>query len=63
MVKKLKEDQTLVFEKKGNEKQFLFNDNMEDQIDATEKYLDLVEPNNSTQKKALQKVKLVLEKV
>ena len=35
---------------------------MKDQIDATEKPLDLVESNNDTQKEALQKVKSELEK-
>ena len=45
MVKWLKEDRTLVF-KKENEGQIIFNDNVKDQIDATEKQLELVEPPN-----------------
>lgn len=32
VVKRLKEDRTLVFKKKENERQFLFNNNMKDQI-------------------------------
>ena len=40
----------------------MFNDNVKDQIDAAEKHLDLVEPNNDRQKEALQKAKLELEK-
>ena len=39
VVKRLKEDRTLVFKKKGNEKQFLFNENVKDQIDSVEKHL------------------------
>ena len=62
MVKRLKEDRTLVF-KKGNEKQFILNDNIKDQVDATEKHLDLVELNNDTQKEALQKAKSELKNV
>ena len=30
VVKKLKEDQTFVLRKKGNEKQYIFNDNVKD---------------------------------
>ena len=62
MVKRLKEDRTLVF-KKGNEKQFILNDNIKDQVGATEKHLDLVELNNDTQKEALQKAKSELKNV
>ena len=40
----------------------LFNDNMKDQIDTMEKPLDLVEPNNDTQKVAQQKAKTEQEK-
>ena len=32
VVKQLKEDRTLVFKKKGNERQFLFNNNVKDQM-------------------------------
>lgn len=62
VVKRLKEDRTLVFKKKENERQFLFNNNMKDQIHTQEKPLDLVEPNNDTQKVAQQKAKSELEK-
>lgn len=41
----------------------LFNDYMKDQIDTMEKPLDLVEPNNDTEKVAQQKAKTELEKV
>ena len=44
VVKKLKEDQTFTFKKKGNERQFIFNDNVKDQLLATSKHLDNVEP-------------------
>ena len=57
VVKRLKEDRTLVFREKGNEKQFLFNDNVKDQIDSAEKHLDLLEPSSEAQKEALQKAK------
>ena len=55
-------DRTLVFKKKGNKKQFLFNDNVKDQIDAAEKHLDLLEPPSESQQVALQRVKDKLEK-
>ena len=35
VIKKLKEDQTFTFKKKGNEKQFIFNDNVKNQFLAT----------------------------
>ena len=35
VVKKLKEDQMFTFKKTGNEKQFIFNDNVKDQLLAT----------------------------
>ena len=44
VVKRLKEDRTLVFKKNGNERQFLFNDNVKDQVDAAGKHLELLEP-------------------
>ena len=62
VVKRLKEDRTLVFKKKGNEKQFLFNDNVKDQIDSAGKHLDLLEPSSEAQTVALQKAKDELEK-
>ena len=61
-VKRLKEDRTLVFRKKGNKKQFLFNDNMKDQIKAAGKQLDLLEPPVPGQKKSLEKAKKELQK-
>ena len=42
VVKRLKEDRTLVFKKKGSEKQFLFNENVKNQIDSVEKHLYLL---------------------
>ena len=57
VVKRLKEDRTLVFKKKGNERQFLFNDNVKDQIDMADKQLELVESPNKAQREALQKAK------
>ena len=62
VVKRLKEDRTLVFKKKGNERQFLFNDNVKDQIDATEKHLDLLEPATEAQRETLQKARDELDK-
>lgn len=41
VVKWLK-DRTLIFKKKGNERQFLFNNNVKDQIDDTRKHLNLL---------------------
>ena len=57
MVKRFKEDRTLVFRKKGNEKQFLFNDNVKDQIASAEKHLNLLKLSLEAQKEALQKAK------
>ena len=57
VVKQLKEDRTFVFKKKGNEKQFLSNNNVKDQIDAAKKHLDLFEPSTEAQKEALQRAK------
>ena len=63
VVKRLKEDRTLVFKKKGNEKQFLFNDNnIKDQIEAAEKQLDLLETATETQGEVLQRAKEELQK-
>ena len=42
VVKRLKEDQTFVFKKKGNEKQYIFNDNVKDQFVVTAKQLELM---------------------
>ena len=54
VVKKLKEDQTIVFKKKGNEKQYIFNDNVKDQFFATVELLDLPE---GAQRDAIDKAK------
>ena len=62
VVKWLKEDRTLVFRKKGNEKQFIFNDNVKDQLDAAGKHLDLVVPTVSGQQEALDRAKQELQK-
>ena len=62
VVKRLKEDRTLVFRKKGNEKQFIFNDNVKDQLDAAGKHLDLVVPTISGQQEALDRAKQELQK-
>ena len=62
VVKRLKEDRTLIFKKKGNEKQFLFNDNIKDQIEAAEKQLDLLETTTKTQGEVLQRAKEELQK-
>ena len=62
VVKRLKEDRTLVFWKKGNEKQFLFKDNVKDQFEATRKHLDLLEPSVPGQKESLEKAKEELQK-
>lgn len=43
VVKRLKEDRTLVFRKKGNERQ-LFNEDVKDQLDAVGKHLNQLEP-------------------
>ena len=43
VVKKLKEDQTFSFKKKRNEKQYIFNDNVKDQLLSTGKHLDGIE--------------------
>jgi len=62
VVKRLNEDRTLVFKKKGNERQFLFNDNVKDQIDATRKHFDLLEPALEVQRETLQKAREELDK-
>ena len=62
VVKRLKEDRTLIFKKKGNEKQFLFNNNIKDQIEAAEKQLDLLETTTKTQGEVLQRAKEELQK-
>ena len=53
----MKEDRTLVFRKKGNERQFLFNDDVKDQLDAVGKHLDQLEPPSEAQRESLQKAK------
>ena len=62
VVKRLKEDRTLVFKKKGNERQFRFNDNVKDQIDAAGKHLDLLKPSTEAQRETLQKARDELDK-
>jgi len=53
--KKTKGGQNSSFKEKGNEKQFLFNNNVKDQIDATGKHLDLLKPVMEVQRETLQK--------
>ena len=62
VVKCLKEDRTLVFRKKGNEKQFLFDDNVKDQIKVAGEQLDLLEPAVLGQKESLERAKEELQK-
>ena len=57
VVKKLKEDQTFVFKKKGNEKQYIFNDNVKDQLVAAAKQLELVDLPAGAQREAMDKAK------
>ena len=57
VVKKLKEDQTFVFKKKGNKKQYIFNDNVKDQFVATAKQLELVDLPEGAQRDAIDKAK------
>ena len=57
VVKRLKEDQTFVFKKKGNEKQYIFNDNVKDQFVATAKQLELVNLPKGPQREAIDKAK------
>ena len=58
VVKRLKEDQTFTFKKKGNEKQFIFNDNVKDQFVSTAKHLEFVDvPSTSGQQEAIDKAK------
>ena len=61
VVKKLKEDQIFTFKKKGNEKQFIFKDNVKNQFLAMGKHLDSIEANNDTGREALEKAKRELE--
>ena len=58
LVKCLREDQTFTFKKKGNEKQFIFNDNVKDQFVVTAKHLELVDvPFGLGQWEAINKAK------
>ena len=61
VVKKLKEDQTFTFKKKGDEKQYLFNDNVKDQFLAMGKHLDTIEPTTNVGRETLEKAKRELE--
>ena len=61
-MKHLKEDRTLVFRKKGNKRQLIFNDNVKDQLDAVGKHLECFEPLSEAQQESLQKVKEELQK-
>lgn len=54
MVKRLKEDRTLVFWKRGN---FIFNNNIKDQLDVVSKHL-----GPEVQQESLQKPKEELQK-
>ena len=56
-MKKLKEDQTFIFKKKGNEKQYIFNDNVKDQFVATAKQLELVDLPEEAKRDAIDKAK------
>ena len=62
VVKRLKEDRTLVFWKKGNERQFIFNNNVKDQLDAVGRQLDQLEPSSTAHKESLEKAKEELQK-
>ena len=56
VVKQLREDQTFTFKKKGNKKQFIFNDNVKDRFITTAKHLGLVNlPSGSGQREAIDK--------
>ena len=57
VIKKLKEDQTFTFKKKGNEKQDIFNNNVKDQFLATGKHLDTIEPTTNAGRETLEKAK------
>lgn len=58
VVKRLKEDQMFTFKKKGNKKQFIFNDNEKDQFVSTTKHLELVDvPSASGQQETIDKAK------
>ena len=61
VIKMLKVDQTFTFRKKGNEKQFVINDNVEDQFFATGKHLDNIKPAITTRHKTLEKAKKDLD--
>ena len=61
VIKKLKEDQTFSFKKKGNEKQYIFNDNVKDQLLSTGKHLYSIEATTSAGREALDKAKRELE--
>ena len=61
VIKKLKEDQTFTFKKKGNKKQYIFNDSVKDQFLATGKHLDSIKPTTSAGRETLEKVKRKLE--
>ena len=47
----------MVFRKKGNEKQYIFNDNVKDQIVATAKQLELMNLPERPQREAIDKAK------
>ena len=51
-----------MFQKKENEKQFLFNNNVKDQIDTAAKHFDLLMPSIPGQQEALDKAKQELHK-
>ena len=59
--KKLKEDQTFVFRKKGNERQYIFNNNVKDQLVSIVKHLEHIELPHGVQRDALEKAKEELQ--
>ena len=61
VVKKLKENQTFSFKNKENETQYIFNDNVKDQLLSTGKHLDGIEATTSADRDALDKAKRELE--
>jgi len=62
-VKCLKEDRTLVFWKKSNEHQFIFNDNIKNQLDAVRKHLEHLGPLSEVHKNHSKKLRRSCKKV
>lgn len=61
VVKKLKRDRTLEFNKKGHERQFLFNDEVKDRMESAATLLEKVDPSTAASKPALDDAKKELE--